>query len=228
MAMILLMVCLVEQVCLSPILAPLVFFLTTLFFVLLISFTALLPLLICCPLINFQRIITVSSRFYPNHFLVHDSQTGKTLFQATSNLSLYSLPSSMPSHDPIAYLGVRVAGPVWHSCLGHPSSPILKSLLSTNKLSIDGTKTFNNFTCHSCPLGKSVKLPFQTFLSVTHAPLDLIHSNVWSSFNKSVFVFQYYVLFVDNFSRYSWIFPKAHDLPKRQPHDYPLEIYEKS
>ncbi|KAI5345120.1 hypothetical protein L3X38_012997 [Prunus dulcis] len=113
----------------------------------------------------------------------------------------------MSSHGPLAYLGVRVDGPVWHSRLGHPSSPILKFLLSTNKLSIAGTKTCTNFTCYSCPLGKSVKLPFQSSLSVTHAPLALIHSDVWSSSNKSVSGFQYYVLFVDNFSRYSWIFP---------------------
>ncbi|KAI5313872.1 hypothetical protein L3X38_043048 [Prunus dulcis] len=121
---------------------------------------------------KFSRDNNCFFTFYPNHFLVQDSRMGKTLFRGTSNLGLYSLPSSMSSHGRLAYLGVRVDGPVWHS-----------------------------------RLRKSVKLPFQSSLSVSHAPLALIHSDVWSSSNKSVFGFQYYVLFVDNFSRYSWIFP---------------------
>ncbi|CAL2242160.1 unnamed protein product [Prunus armeniaca] len=79
-----------------------------------------------------------------------DSRTGKTLFRGTSNLGLYSLPSSMSSHGRIAYLGVRVAGPIWHS-----------------------------------RLGKSVKLPFQSSLSVTHASLALIHSDCLGLFPTS-------------------------------------------
>ncbi|BBH01204.1 transposable element gene [Prunus dulcis] len=43
--------------------------------------------------------------------LLSDSRTGKTLFRGTSNLGLYSLPSSMSSHGHLAYLGVRVDGP---------------------------------------------------------------------------------------------------------------------
>lgn len=56
--------------------------------------------------------------------------------------------------------------------------------------------------CHSCPLGKSFKLPF-----VSSSPLQLIHYDVWCSFTNYVSRFAYYVLFVDDYLLYSWIYP---------------------
>lgn len=52
--------------------------------------------------------------------------------------------------------------------------------------------------CHSCPLGKSIKLPFVSSQSVSSSPLQLIHYDVWCSFTKYVSRFAYYALFVDD------------------------------
>lgn len=37
--------------------------------------------------------------------------------------------------------------------------------------------------------------------------MDIIHSDVWSSLIFSNLGFHYYVIFVDHFSRFTWIFP---------------------
>lgn len=61
--------------------------------------------------------------------------------------------------------------------------------------------------CHSCPLGKSSKLPFKLSESVSTFPLQLVHSDVWSSPFSSVQGFKYYLIFIDDYSHYSWLFP---------------------
>ena len=61
--------------------------------------------------------------------------------------------------------------------------------------------------CNSCPLGKSTKLPFHLSDSISNSPLELIHSDVWTSPTVSIKGSKYYVFFVDDFSCYSWSFP---------------------
>lgn len=58
-----------------------------------------------------------------------------------------------------------------------------------------------------CQLGKSKQLPFNKFDHVSSRPLELIHSDVWTSPVLSINGFKSYVLFIDDFSRYSWLFP---------------------
>jgi len=38
-------------------------------------------------------------------------------------------------------------------------------------------------------------------------PLELIHSNLWKSFVLSNPGYRYYVCFVDDYSRYTWVYP---------------------
>lgn len=55
-------------------------------------------------------------------------------------------------------------------------------------------------------MGKSVKPPFSSSTFIAKFPLEIIHLDVWSASNSSISGL-YYVLFVDNFSRYSWVYP---------------------
>lgn len=65
-----------------------------------------------------------------------------------------------------------------------------------------------NFHCNSCHINKSHKLPFSVSSIKTTTPLELIFSDVWGpSPITSVNGFQYYLVFVDHFTRYSWIYP---------------------
>lgn len=51
------------------------------------------------------------------------------------------------------------------------------------------------------------KLPFTTSTLQSSQPLDIIFSDVWTSPIISNDGFRYYVIFVDFFTRYTWLYP---------------------
>ena len=122
--------------------------------------------------------------FYPDCFFVKDLKTGKTLFHGRSEHGLYPFRIrhhlSNKSSRPFAFIGVRTTAPVWHSRLGHPATSTLKHMIANKCFPVTSSSSFSSF-CHSCPLGKSTKLPFQLSDSMSNSPLELIHSDVWTS-----------------------------------------------
>ena len=62
-------------------------------------------------------------------------------------------------------------------------------------------------SCEVCQLGKQIKLPFQKSDSFTTSPFDIIHSDIWTSPLTSISGFKYYVIFLDDFSHFLWVFP---------------------
>ena len=68
-----------------------------------------------------------------------------------------------------------------------------------------------NFDYISCQLGKQLALPFNSSESISTNIFDLIHSDVWGpSPVSSIGGSRYFVVFVDDYSRYSWIFHMKH------------------
>lgn len=61
--------------------------------------------------------------------------------------------------------------------------------------------------CNSCCTNKSYKLPFSDSTFTSNAPLELIFPNVWSSPVLSLDNMKYYAIFVDHFTRYTWLYP---------------------
>ena len=93
---------------------------------------------------------------------------------------------------------------LWHVRLGHASSSRVQQLASRGLLSSVSTK---NFDCVSCQLGKQPVLPFNTSESISTDIFDLIHSDVWlPSPVSSIGGSRYFVVFIDDYSCYSWIF----------------------
>ena len=93
---------------------------------------------------------------------------------------------------------------LWHAYLGHASSSRVQQLASRGLL---GSVSTENFDCVSCQLGKQPTLPFNTSQSISTDIFDLIHSDVWGSSSVSSTVgSRYFVVFVDDYSCYSWIF----------------------
>ena len=93
---------------------------------------------------------------------------------------------------------------LWHARLGHTFSSRVQQLASRGLL---GSVSKENFDCVSCQLGKQPALPFNTSKSISTDIFDLIHSDIWehssvSSTGRS----RYFVIFVDDYSRYNWIF----------------------
>ena len=62
--------------------------------------------------------------------------------------------------------------------------------------------------CEACRTSKSHKLPFSISVYKSTKPLELIHSDVWGPTPiHSHFGFSYYFVFIDEFSKYTWLFP---------------------
>jgi hypothetical protein len=65
--------------------------------------------------------------------------------------------------------------------------------------------------CDSCCIAKSHKIPFALSSTTASNPLEVVHSDVWGpSPVISHTGFRYYVLFTDQYSRYSWIYFCSH------------------
>ena len=67
--------------------------------------------------------------------------------------------------------------------------------------------SIENFDYVSCQLGKQLVFSFNTSESMSTDIFDLIHSDVWGPSSVSnIGGSQYFVVFVNDYSSYSWIF----------------------
>jgi hypothetical protein len=94
----------------------------------------------------------------------------------------------------------------WHHRLGHICGSRLSALLRRGILgSISGQESLDH--CQGCRLGKQIQLRHHSSESVSQRPFDLIHSDVWG---LAPFVskggHKYYIIFIDEFSRHTWIY----------------------
>jgi len=100
---------------------------------------------------------------------------------------------------------------IWHRRLGHPSNHVMNQVLKPCNKVIKSNE-IHTF-CESCKFGKSHALPFNLSLSHVSNPLDLVHIDVWGTvILNSTTWFRYYIILVDDHSRFTWIFPMKHKL----------------
>jgi len=149
----------------------------------------------------------VSVEFFPAHFQVKDLSTGARLLQGRTKDELYEWP--VPSNTPISLFASptpKTTLPSWHSRLGHPSPPVLKSLVSQFSLPVSNSSQ-KHFPCSHCLINKSHKLPFYSNTIISYTPLEYVYSDVWTSPVTSVDNFKYYLILVDHYTRYTWLYP---------------------
>ena len=93
---------------------------------------------------------------------------------------------------------------LWHSRLGHASISRVTQLVYRGLLGLVSNRSFD---CMPCQFGKQLALPFNTSVSHALSSFDLIHSDVWGpSPISTIGGSRYFVIFVDDFSRYTWIY----------------------
>jgi hypothetical protein len=122
---------------------------------------------------------------------------------------LYPLPSLEHSSSSRCALSVNKP-PLsqWHGRLGHPSYVIVQKVLASNNLEF--SKEYVSGVCNACHQAKSHQLPFPKSVSVSQTPLELVFSDVWGSAPSCVGRKNYYVCFIDDYSKFTWIYLLKH------------------
>jgi len=146
-----------------------------------------------------------SFTFDADGVLVKDKVTHKVLTMGSStNEGLYKLEN--PKFQTFySTRQVKATDEVWHMRLGHPNPQVLQLL--ANKKTIQINKSTSK-VCESCRLGKSSRLPFTSSDFIASRPLERVHCDLWGPAPlSSIQGFQYYVIFIDNFSRFCWFYP---------------------
>ena len=65
-------------------------------------------------------------------------------------------------------------------------------------------------TCDTCHLSKSTRVPFPSSSSRANRSFDIVHSDIWGPVLESIDGYKFFVSFVDDFSRVTWIYLLKH------------------
>ena len=66
---------------------------------------------------------------------------------------------------------------------------------------------YKSIVCSDCQLAKSHRLPTQLSNFRASKPLELVYTNIWGHASvKSISGAKYFILFVDDYSRYTWFY----------------------
>jgi histone deacetylase 1/2 len=95
------------------------------------------------------------------------------------------------------------------SGLDHLTYPIVQRVLRDNKIPCESISSHES-VCDSCQRAKSHQLPYGRSISISSSPLKLIYSDVWGIAPISVGRHAYYVSFINDFSKYTWIYLIKH------------------
>nr|KYP52466.1 Retrovirus-related Pol polyprotein from transposon TNT 1-94 [Cajanus cajan]KYP52509.1 Retrovirus-related Pol polyprotein from transposon TNT 1-94 [Cajanus cajan]KYP52511.1 Retrovirus-related Pol polyprotein from transposon TNT 1-94 [Cajanus cajan] len=142
--------------------------------------------------------------FHPTECSVKSQETKMVLLKGHLKDELYVFDNLRPIHTHTEFvqpLGVVTTlynivscndVPIWHSRLAHCSFKVLKRVMESCNIVVAENKM--SFVCSSCYIGKAHKLPFSI-------------SNIWGpSPTPSRDGFRYYIIFVDAFSRFTWLY----------------------
>jgi hypothetical protein len=165
-------------------------------------------------LLSIQKLCADNSCYFiltASHFFVKDLRTHSILLEGKSENGLYPLllgKNKLPRAKTFtAFLGIKASSLMWHFRLGHPSFDVVNRVVRDKQLPVSSYDFNKAVVCVSCQLGKSKKLPFQCSSRISVNPLELIHTDIWTSPVYSVSGLKYYVIFIDDYSRFSWIYP---------------------
>jgi hypothetical protein len=144
---------------------------------------------------------------------------------------LYSIPA--PPHSFKFSFGVNKPSLTrWHDRLAHPSFQIVQRVLRDFNLPCQFVMNKDSI-CGPCQQAKSHQQPYPKSTSTSSYPLEFIFSDVWGSTPESVGRYKYYASFVDDYSKFTWIyllkfksevFQKFHDFQSLVEHSFGRKI----
>src|SRR5690606_12472175 len=139
--------------------------------------------------------------FRPNEVEFQDLKTGQIIGRGDSKNELYHLQTTkIPKPFNSVCLSSttdRIDSITWHARLGHPHARAIELILPT--------MSFNHLECEACILGKHCRTVFPASETIYDHCFDLVHSDVWTSPCVSRDSQKYFVTFIDEKSKYTWI-----------------------
>ena len=136
--------------------------------------------------------------FSPNEVMFQDIETLKLIGKGVSREDLYLLEDIKTiSNSAFSSIPVLDNDVLWHARLGHPHSRALNILFPH--------VSFKNDDCEACILGKHCKTVFPKSSTIYENCFDLIHSDVWTAPCISRENHKYFVTFIDQKSKYTWL-----------------------
>nr|GEX68587.1 retrovirus-related Pol polyprotein from transposon TNT 1-94 [Tanacetum cinerariifolium] len=156
---------------------------------------------------HFSHDNNIFFEFHDTFYAMKDETSGTTLLTGPSKLGLYSI--KLLSFQPVprsVFIAVRAPVHTWHQWLGHPHSQLLYSMLS--KYSLPVLNKTLVASCNACHVGKSSKLPLSLSNIKSTCVLYLVFCDVWGPAPvTSTDGHKYFLLCVDHYTRYMWVFP---------------------
>ena len=174
-----------------------------------------------------------SCYFDANEIKIQDIPTGRLLYKGLSENGVYPIysknfikssshfnfESSPQKNHPFAvtpfpssfHVNKQNKWLLWHHRLGHPSDKVLDVAFSSvdNVCISKSNKSFSH--CKHCLSGKMHQFSFPISNFQALKPLELMHSDVWGPTPvTSLNDFQYYILFVDEYSKFTWLYLLKH------------------
>jgi len=143
------------------------------------------------------KLLNCSVTFFPSYCIFQDLVTRKTIGTGRESNGLYAMELAS---DQVACIST-VSALESHCRLGHPSLPVLKLL-------VPSLGSLSSLDCESCQLGKHHRVSYPSRVNNRVGQLfDLVHSDVWGPCPiVSKLGFKYFVSFVDDYSRVTWIY----------------------
>ncbi|KAB2594907.1 hypothetical protein D8674_030357 [Pyrus ussuriensis x Pyrus communis] len=146
-------------------------------------------------------------------FFVQDKKTREIVYQGKSrpdelfqtSVVISAKDSQHITRCPAAYLGKAVKNNVWHQRLGHPAHDVMTFMLKQSNIPVQTDDNHNTYI--SCIQGKMSRLPFPVRTARCTSPFQKVHTDVWGPTPvRSIEGYRYYVTFVDEYTRFVWIF----------------------
>ncbi|EOY32706.1 Uncharacterized protein TCM_040733 [Theobroma cacao] len=141
---------------------------------------------------------------------IMDKETKQVVATGNRKGGLYALHPSKSSKQEAMFSNrfQFATAKVWHARLGHPHMRVIDTLRKQNLISSKDKCIDMEHTYTSCQMAKACRLPFLLRTEVCKEPLSANHCDLWGkapilSHQK----FNYYVIFIDEYTRFTWHFP---------------------
>jgi len=129
---------------------------------------------------------------------------------------MFTLDVNMLEMNSMLFTHGKGAGDIgiWHKQVGHVNLQRFKLMENQNivgGLPKFGAEEVMSEVCEACQLGKQAKHPFPVQRThVNSKPLEMIHSDVWTTKTESIGGCKYYMSFIDGHTRKVWVYFMKH------------------